>query len=58
MYETHATTCWQKLAADLIQAVSWGQCYKTFYGRNLPIFEMSYSVFLRQAFTALFNVCS
>jgi S-adenosylhomocysteine hydrolase len=30
----------------------WGQSYKTFYGRNLPIFVMSWSVCPWQAFPA------
>ncbi len=30
----------------------WGQCYKTFYGRNFVIFVISYSVCARQAFLA------
>jgi len=34
---------------------SWGQCYKTFYGRNLRIFVTSKSVCPWQAFSAYYN---
>jgi hypothetical protein len=34
-----------------------GQCYKTFYGRNLSISVTSYSVCPWQAFPAKSNVC-
>jgi hypothetical protein len=33
------------------------QCYKTFYGRNLRIFVISYSVCPWQTFPAQSNVC-
>ncbi len=38
-------------------STSWGQCYKTFYGRNLQAFVMSKSVRPLQAFPALSNDC-
>ncbi len=31
---------------------NWSQCYKTFFGRNLPSFVISWSVCPRQAFPA------
>jgi hypothetical protein len=37
--------------------VSRGQCYKTFYGRKLQIFVISWSVCPWQALPALSNVC-
>ncbi len=35
----------------------WCQCYNTFYGRNLRMLVISYSVCPWQAFPAYTNVC-
>jgi hypothetical protein len=36
---------------------TWGQCYKSFYVRNLQMFAIGYSVCHKQAFLVLPNVC-
>jgi len=41
----------------LVISATRGQCYKTFYGRNLRIFVLRKSVYLWQAFPAEPNVC-
>ncbi len=41
----------------LMSLTTKGQCYKAFYGRNLQIFVISWSVCPWQAFPALPNVC-
>jgi hypothetical protein len=45
---------WLDLTPDDLH---WGHCYKTFYGRNLQIFVISYSACPCQTFPAWSNVC-
>jgi hypothetical protein len=34
-----------QLSITISKCITWGQCYKTFYGRKLRLFIISYSVF-------------
>ncbi len=47
----------KKRRSTFMTKTSRGQCYKTFYGRKLRLFIISYSVYLWQPFPTKSNVC-
>ncbi len=50
----HLASSWPGLP---IFSATRGQCYKTFFGRNLRLFTISWSIFPREALPAYSNVC-
>jgi len=50
--QTFVMKSWRKRTLSRIWIATWCQCHKTFYGRNLQIFIISWTVYPWQAFRA------